>query len=1072
MKNTHTLGLRGHFSITALMQNAADRYHVQITKDGHGAYRVQGDDEDGLDFDIDTFAPSFISHDGEVLSRGDTKALLDFMHQPFRVLAEGRQAQQNPDLTRKEHFKASHEDRVAMHRLMRFATTGSVEIPADVEEELEKETAECHAQTEQAMRDMDSWRKEIEIGSDAQVQSTIPHSRIDPAKGFVFDLDDACYGAEQHKGIHQETLNAMFWRAINKATDYRYNEKPQTIDLNASELEQFYNEAHNMGLHELIDQVEFEEAVQEKLENVTARIGRLEYSQAFKYLSADDPDRKASKTNDLKNLMYSSTAFKPIIESDAMRETWARYHFTERNNSPIAGLGKEYAVFAALMDIYSSKSDVSDVEMEAIAQEFAPLMAFSDKIAETLQASFEATGAKSSAQKVLDQARKNFKSASVAGITVSSDMMKGDYQDLLSALEKSMNQGGSVIAQTGEAAADTALDFTMDVVNFIKESPKVAATFVGLATTLYIMNGASPDEAQAAAETIMVFGENGLEEITIDSDILPEEARNAQNWHWDMGPLGMYKHYMYDNAVVGPAQTMMDWMRIGIQSGLEATGLPINPEPVFSKTAESTADSLGKQLFNVNLFQNASHAAFWMYMASKGYDHGFKGANKIFDLMSPLTDLSYQAGMRGAEMLHLKQKTSVSDRLLELTKDVREDAAPAQAYEAAYQKECVFAQAACSLKAYDYSLSLQYSNTIDRLVDAAQARLDLEDALPEHVRSAELDLKLAGVKHHFEIGSDNLSPTFDALNQFDLTLEHMADHVGIGEPWYQHYVRERLDSVTQALKDYQSDGDQEALQQSLNNNLQQLIETQVRHTDTSPLYAALLGHEMEQGEHDRLNKSASAQYGRLKRADKIATNRAALSDPQSPLSFTDNIKTRASIAGTALWGGVVGASREVRKVAGKTIGNKAAMIGASAVAATCVALDMANGGNALSDTISSGAGGVISGAVTTTTFALYNFWEDVLGVHVGSGMALLAAGAGAGYAYKRIASPLGSSGLETLKNTTGLDVASAWNKVRSKVSKTTSQINRKFENLNQKAGDMIAGKPETTDAFDDDQPMM
>jgi len=42
----------------------------------------------------------------------------------------------------------------------------------------------------------------------------------------------------------------------------------------------------------------------------------------------------------------------------------------------------------------------------------------------------------------------------------------------------------------------------------------------------------------------MVFGENGLEEITIDSDILPEEARNAQNWHWDMGPLGMYKHYI------------------------------------------------------------------------------------------------------------------------------------------------------------------------------------------------------------------------------------------------------------------------------------------------------------------------------------------------------------------------------------------------------------------------------------------------------------------------------------------------------------------------------------------------
>lgn len=1069
MKNTHTLGLRGHFAITSLMQNAADHYHAQITSDGDGAYRVHGDDEDGLDFDVDTFAPSFIKHDGDVLSRRDTKALLDFMHQPFRVLAEQRQTQQNPDLTRKAHFKASHEDRVAMHRLLRFATTGSVEIPADVEEELEKETAECHAQTEQAMRDMDSWRKEIELGSEVNTQSTIPNSRIDPAKGFAFDLDETCHSASLHKGVHQETLNALFWRAINKATEYRHDEKPQTVYLSASELEQFYNEAHNMGLCDLIDQVEFEEAVQEKLGNVKDRIASLEYSQAFKKLSSDEG---ANKTSDLKDLMYSSTAFKPIIESNAMHETWARYNFTERNNSPIAGLGKEYAVFAALMDIYSSKSNVSDVEMEAIAQEFAPLMAFSDKIAETLQESFDKTGANSPAQNVLDQARENFKSASVAGIAVSSDMMKGDYQDILSALDKSMNQGGSALAQTGEAAADTALDFTMDVVNFIKESPKVAATFVGLATTLYIMNGASPDEAQAAAETIMVFGENGLEEITIDSEILPEEARNAQNWHWDMGPLGMYKHYMYDNAVVGPAQTMMDWMRIGIQGGLEATGLPVNPEPAFSKTAETTADSLGKQLFNINLFQNASHAAFWMYMASKGYNHGFKGANKIFDLMSPLTDLSYQAGTRGAELLHLKKKTSLSDRLLELTKDVRPDITPDQKYEAAFQKECMFAQAACTLKEYDYSLSLQYSHTIDRLVEAADARLDLEETLPAHVRSAELDLKLAGIKHHFEIGSDNLSPTLDALHQFDLTLEHMADHVGIGEPWYQHYVRERLEAVTQALKDYQGDGDQEALQQSLSDNLQQLIETQVRHTDTSPLYVALMGHEMGQGEHESLNKSASAQYGRLKRADKIATNRAALSDAQSPLSFTDNIKTRASIAGTALWGGVVGASREVRKGAGKVLGNKAAVIGTSALAATCVALDMANGGNAFSDAISSGTGGMLSGAVTTTTFALYNFWEDVLGVHVGSGLALLAAGAGAGYAYKRIANPLGSSGLETLKGTTGLDVASAWDKVRARVSKTTNRIGRKLDRLNQRAGHMLTSDPDNGQSFDDDQPMM
>ena len=1059
--NTHTLGLRGHFSIRSLLQKAADQYGVRITSKGSDSYHV--DTQDRLN--LSAFTPSFIHNDASTLSRHDTKSLLDFMNQPLRVLAEKQQREMFPDAKKNAHSKASYQDRVAMHRLLRFATTGSVEIPVDAEEELEKETAECHAKTEQAMRDMDAWRNGMELGSPQESQSAVPHSTIDPQKGFKLELHERCHSQDPRQGIHQEQLNTLFWDALNTATDSRYEQRQTSVYLSASELERFYTETHKSNFYDLIDKVEFEEAVQEKLESVASRVQALEFSSAFKRLSSDVVQDRSVH---LHKMMQSSTALQPIIGSKAMSDIWARYNFTERHASPLGSLAKEYSVFAAVMTLYTHKPEVTPQEMEAITQEFSSLISFSEKMADTLKSGFEKADIDSPAKQMLEQVKNNFSEASLTNISVSADMLKGDYQDVLSALEKSLSLGGSAIGQTAAAGADTAIDFTMDVVNFIKESPKVAATFVALATTLYMMNnGGSASEAQSAAETIMVFGQNGgLEQITIDAATLPEEAQQVQNWHWDMGPLGMYKHYMYDNAVVGPAQTMMDWMRIAIQSGLEAADLPVNANPAFSQTAQTTADALGKQLFNINLFQNASHAAFWMYMVSKGYNHGFKGANKIFDLMSPLTDLTYQAGMRSAEMLHLKKRNTLSQQLASLTDAVQNPQAPQ--YRAAFQKDCTFTNRACALRGYGQNGSTH--QIISGLTAAAQVRLDLEDTLPKAIKNTKLEMKIGGTKEHFQINAENLHPTLKALDQFDLVLEHMADQIGIDEPWYQHYVRERLDNVTKALHDFRNDGDANALQTTLNDNLQQLVETQIQHTDTSPVYTALFGQEPSDRQAKALSGNSRAQYGTLKRAQSISENRKKLSDKDAPLSLSEHITTRASIYGTALWGGIVGVSRKIRQAAGKTIGNKGVMVATSGLAAACVAIDMAGGGNGITNAISSATGGTLSSVVTTTTFALYNFWEDVLGVHVGSGLALLAAGAGTGYACKRIIAPTFSAGFEGVKDYTGLDIADAWNSIYSKTKKATDSIANSLHNINVRTGKRLTVDPDHEELHHSDEP--
>ena len=1106
MATAHKLGLRGHFAIPSLLQNAADHYGVAVTRSGDKSYRFdvrgEGEHEGHHHFDIDAFAPSFIEHDGNVFSQTEAKALLDFMNQPFRVLAERRQDRQNSGLSSKEHFKATHEDRVAIHRLLRFATTGNILTQKhdhhhhhhhhdcghdhvhgescdhghdhggghdhgrehnhhhshehghdhdhhehnhhhsheheqdhhhghdhDDDPHHGMDICECHAETAYAMRDMDDWRTITEIGNKNNSKSAIPNSAIDQEKGFRFDLHKNCVEAQGFTGERQEALNTLLWSAINKATGDRYAEREGTIYLSAEELEVFYEEAHDLGLNALISQVEFEETIQQKLDSIAKRCTKLELSAGFKRLSADGRSDAAQRASDLLNM---SSALTPVLESETMQGIWTRHNFSKRNESPMASVTKEFAVLATIMDMYSHKQGVTDAEMEAVVQEFYPLLAFSDKVAETLLGALKETQVGGPAEDMLAGVRQNFKDASITNMSVSKEMLEEDYQDIISALEKSLQNGGGAVSQTGEALAEAATNFVMDVANFITKSPKVAGTFAALAATLYVMNGGSSEEAEAVNDTIMLFGENGLEEIPFDQSSLPEEAKTTQNWHWDMGPLGVYKHYMYDNAVVGPAQTIMDWIRVASQAGIEAVGLPINPDPVFSRTAENVADSVGTQLFNVNLFQNATHVAFWMYMASKGYNHGYKGAQKIFDMMSPVTDLGYRAGISGAEKLHLRERMTVSDRIIGLTGHM--------------SAERMMARPETG----------KYHATLDSLVEAAEVRTDLEETLKEPVQAAEIDLVIGGMKQHFQIGADNFSQTFVALEQFDLVLEHMADQVGIGESWYQHYVRERLHDVTQALRDYKDSGDRDALESSLSDNLQKLVEVQIHHGGSAPLYRALLGQDLDDDVQRKLSRHAKANYAALKRANSIEAHQQKIGDTDHPLTLTDHLKARASIWGTKLWGGIVGATRKAREVAPK-IANKTTMIGAAGLSAACVALDMANGGNYFTDAISSGVGATVSTAVTTTIFTVYNFWEDVLGVHVGSGLAMLSAGAAAGYAYKGLIRPTAMSGFEHLNDNAHIDLPGAWDDATHELGKRTESIRRKLRMFNEKSGEYLSG---------------
>lgn len=209
------------------------------------------------------------------------------------------------------------------------------------------------------------------------------------------------------------------------------------------------------------------------------------------------------------------------------------------------------------------------------------------------------------------------------------------------------------------ATVDTTRNFVMDIYSFMRESPAMAGTALAVAGALYWVNGDTASVATVAQDVVVLLGEEGPTIAAIDPSSLSEAARNVQSWHYDMGPFGLYKHYMYNNAVIGPTQSILDGIRIGTHWIYEQAGIAQNFDNHFSKSAEETVKPIADALFKINIFQNFTHAGFWMYMFGKGVNHGFRGAEKIIKLFEPLSDLGKALYVRSKEALGLQKPASV-----------------------------------------------------------------------------------------------------------------------------------------------------------------------------------------------------------------------------------------------------------------------------------------------------------------------------------------------------------------------------------------------------------------------------
>lgn len=980
------LGFKGHFHLPEQLLATAARLNITLVAEGQGRYRVDG-------ADVDKLCPSFIERDHNHFSLAHLKDFLEFLHQPVR----GSLA--------RNAGRDSHEDRLLIHQALRFITTGSSVIPRDFYESVEKKSADDHAHTERAMRDDDAWTAHQEFANPKNIQSAIPNTDIDQRRGYVLRVSSSSGNGEAHR-----KLNLLLGDFLEESTGKEASLAGTTIYLNADELNSFVAHIANQKKGEefsvLLAKVEFEAEVQRRLTNIEDRMRRLAISPAFAGLQTGEAAR-----GKIASLLQATSALVPVIHSDVMQDIWKRYNFSDRNQPALPELGKQLAVLQETLRLHGKAEQLPALQTEAIAQEFYPLLAMcgrlSDVLGRGLQKSSDSVKQEQPPAHQLLRAAESFRTASVAGVALDPAYMGEDAQKILKGIERSMGEDKSSAAQIADMAVRTFKNFVDDIVHFAKENPYAVPACAALVATLYMLKGGTPVAAQNIADSVTILTDSGFSTVAIDPASLPESARKVQSWHWNFGPLGPYKHFAFDNIVKGVSEFALDGMRVGTYWLYEKAGLPLNVGNQFFATAADTVAPVSDQLFSVNLLQNASHAGFWLYVGSKGYQHGYKGSAKIIEFMAPVADLGYQMWSGAKDMIPLgKGKTSIGQRLNDLV-----TAAPQNPL-----------QNSDTAKFCEQHRCMMYG-----LVRAAQARVTAEQSLPEPIREASGSLKIAGLKHDFQISAKNLGPVLKALDQFDLVVTHIAGQADMAQPWYQDYLQEKLRLVTNGLKVHQKDGDTDSLNKSLDKHLNDLMGVQMHYMGQASLYKAFFGLDPDQQVAKRLSSAANADFHALNRHNKIVAYKTRLLEED--ILPVEKLKLRSAILGTAVWGGLVGAARTVGQSLGRMV-NKPMILTAAGLTAAAVAMDVAGYGNLVTNQISAAAGGAAATALTTTVFGIWNIWDDMILNHIGGGAALLVAGATAGYAYKKILRPVAMAGMEILDSRAGIDLGAVWRKCK------------------------------------------
>lgn len=297
---------------------------------------------------------------------------------------------------------------------------------------------------------------------------------------------------------------------------------------------------------------------------------------------------------------------------------------------------------------------------------------------------------------------------------------------------------------------------------------------------------------------------------------------------------------------------------------------------------------------------------------------------------------------------------------------------------------------------------------------------DAAPAAAGRIQDKDVWLAIGGETVRTAITQDNIRPLVTALEELNFSLETAPEKIGFDEEDHETYIAALQKAVRQSvqvLKDsagWENYGLEERLHltHSLRGALDLVIGAELRHLGDSAIYKALTGGDLSRRQHKQLRLEA----GRTRRMSAFAHNtqedaakilqlcrsmgRNLKDISQRPLKMPLNAAYKTTVMAKTLlkmglrqsWyvtlQGLSLGAQQVNKLEPKTKGN---LIGAGLTAAAVASgIDFSA---ALPDSpaqdaarqISSAAGHVAGATTATGLFAVYNFAEDHILIHVGLG---------------------------------------------------------------------------------------
>jgi hypothetical protein len=322
-------------------------------------------------------------------------------------------------------------------------------------------------------------------------------------------------------------------------------------------------------------------------------------------------------------------------------------------------------------------------------------------------------------------------------------------------------------------------------------------------------------------------------------------------------------------------------------------------------------------------------------------------------------------------------------------------------------------------------VSAQYSAAIEKALAEASLSEQEQSAYDGDDFSHELTLKTGWLTKTFTLSHDNINPLTNALRELNVTLAYIGDKIGIEEDWQREDLQTRLDRALSALEEFKEHKDSKILQSKLADNLDRLIGAQLSHTGASDIDSALFANDAQTAQESKTRQDTLMRFydrwvshmGKMHNIEESFEKSASILNNTAQSAFSKNIDLAWQGAGRGTWQTwdyVVRGFQTGSEVVKLTPYKKQALTIGAAFLAAGVGYEAIGGIQAIQETnmnsvfnaVSGIAGGMTGTGVTSTIALAYNFVEDVLAVHVASGLAFLVTGAGLSLAFKYGAEPI------------------------------------------------------------------